>query len=147
SGAAAGDGGAGGRAQYGPANLHRRHACRWVRRARRAGARRSLERAPGRKGDMTDPFTAACLQLTSGPEVEPNIAEVSAMVRQACSAGAQLVLTPENTTMVEPRRPLLLAKASAEADHPAIPAFAALAGELGIFLLIGSLTIRLSEGR
>jgi predicted amidohydrolase len=45
--------------------------------------------------------------------------------------------------MIEPKRPLRLEKARPEAEHPAIPAFSALAAELGVWLLIGSLQIKL----
>jgi predicted amidohydrolase len=96
---------------------------------------------------VSRPFTAACVQLTAGPELAPNIAAASAAIRQARAQGAELVLTPENTTLIEPRRPLLLEKARPEPEHPAIPAFAGLAAELGIWLLIGSLAIRLEGER
>jgi predicted amidohydrolase len=90
-------------------------------------------------------FTAACVQMNAGREIEPNIAEASRLIRAAHEAGASFILTPENTTMVEPKKPLLLEKAKPEAEHPAIPAFSALSAELGIWLLVGSLTIRLGE--
>jgi len=96
---------------------------------------------------VTRPFTAACIQLTAGPDLAPNIAVASERIRAAHALGAELVLTPENTTMIEPRRPLLLEKASPEARHPAVPAFAALAAELGIWLLIGSLAIKVEAAR
>jgi predicted amidohydrolase len=96
---------------------------------------------------MSRPFTAACVQLTAGPELAPNIAAASAAIRRARAAGAELVLTPENTTLIEPRRALLLEKTKPESEHPAIPAFAALSAELGIWLLIGSLGIRLDAER
>ena len=96
---------------------------------------------------MTRPFTAACIQLTAGPDLAPNIAVASERIRAAHALGAELVLTPENTTMIEPRRPLLLEKALPEARHPAVPAFAQLAAELGIWLLIGSLAIKVEAAR
>ena len=96
---------------------------------------------------MSRPFTAACIQLTAGPDLAPNIARAAERIRAARAAGAELVLTPENTTMIEPRRALLLEKAVAEARHPAIPAFADLAAELGIWLLIGSLAIKVEAAR
>ncbi|MGH6934405.1 MAG: carbon-nitrogen hydrolase family protein [Dongiaceae bacterium] len=94
---------------------------------------------------MSGAFKAACVQLTAGREIAPNIAAASALIRQARAAGAEFVLTPENTAMIEPKRALLLEKAKPEADHPAIPAFAELAAEHGIWLLIGSLQIKLDE--
>jgi deaminated glutathione amidase len=96
---------------------------------------------------MSGPFTAACVQMTAGREIEPNIAAASKAIREARAAGADFILTPENTTMIEPKRALLLEKAKPEAEHPALPAFQALAAETGAWLLIGSLTIRLEDGR
>ena len=96
---------------------------------------------------MTPLFTVACLQTNSGRDVEPNIAYVSAMIRDARAAGADFILTPENTTMVEPQRSRILAKAKPEPEHAAIPAFSALAAETGAWLLIGSLSIKLDESR
>jgi len=90
-------------------------------------------------------FKAACVQMTAGREIGPNIAVACELIHAARAAGADFVLTPENTTMVEPQRALILEKARAEAEHPAIPAFDALASELGLWLLIGSLAIRLDE--
>lgn len=92
-------------------------------------------------------FKVACVQMTAGREIEPNIAAAAEAIRAARAAGADFILTPENATMVEPRRALILEKARPEDDHPAIPAFRALAAETGAWLLIGSLTIRLADGR
>ncbi len=96
---------------------------------------------------MSTRFAVACVQMNSGREIEPNIAEARRLIREARAAGAGFVLTPENTTMVEPRRALLLEKVKPESEHPALPAFSALAAELGVWLLIGSLSIRLGESR
>jgi deaminated glutathione amidase len=90
-------------------------------------------------------FKVALVQMNSGREIAPNIEAATRLVREARGQGAELILTPENTTMVEPRRKLIFAKARAEGDHPAIPAFRALAAETGAWLLIGSLTIKLEE--
>jgi len=96
---------------------------------------------------LSQPFTVSCIQLTAGPELAPNIKLAGERIREARAAGADFVLTPENTTMIEPRRALLLEKAVVEARHPAIPAFADLAAELGIWLLIGSLAIKVEAER
>jgi predicted amidohydrolase len=92
---------------------------------------------------MSVAFKVACVQLNAARDIAPNIAAASALIREARAKGAQFVLTPENTGMIEPKRPLLLEKAKPETDHPALPAFSSLAAELGIWLLIGSLQIKL----
>jgi predicted amidohydrolase len=90
-------------------------------------------------------FRTALVQMNSGREIGPNIELTCRLVREARSAGAELILTPENTTMVEPKRALILDKAVGESEHPAIPTFRSLAAETGAWLLIGSLTIRLDQ--
>jgi predicted amidohydrolase len=81
--------------------------------------------------------------MNAGRELAPNIAAASALIRQARAAGADFILTPENTGLIEPRREALLEKTQLEGDEAAVPAFAALARETGAWLLIGSLAIKL----
>jgi len=87
-------------------------------------------------------FTAACLQLTSGRDIAPNIEAATALVRRARAAGADFIMTPEVSDMIEPRRALRLEKACTEAAHPMLAAFREVARETGAFLLLGSLVIR-----
>src|SRR3546814_3512085 len=47
--------------------------------------------------------------------------------------------------LMEPANSQLLAKAKTEAEHDALPAFRALAAELGIWLLVGSLQVKLDQ--
>ena len=96
---------------------------------------------------MSEKFTVGLVQMTAGPEIEPNIETASAYIREAAQQGAKLVVTPENTTMIETAKAKILEKAHPEEAHPGVPAFSALARELGIWLSIGSMTIGLGEGR
>jgi predicted amidohydrolase len=91
---------------------------------------------------MSGRFTAACVQLNSGPEVAANIAAAGALVRAARRAGADFILTPEVSDMIEPRRDQALAKATPEAAHPMLAAFRDLARETGAWLLLGSIVVR-----
>lgn len=91
---------------------------------------------------MNAPFTAACVQITAGRELGPNIARASELIREARARGADLIALPENTTMIEPIKGKALEKARPESEHPALPAFEALARETGAWILVGSLTIR-----
>ena len=92
-------------------------------------------------------FRTACVQLRSSDDVAENVATASTLVRQAKALGAQFVATPENTTLMAPDGGAKIERSYAEPDDPAIPAFAALAEELGIWLLIGSLAIKVSESQ
>ena len=85
--------------------------------------------------------------MTSGREPAENIAAASALIRQARAAGADLIMTPEVTNMLETTRTAMLAKAVSEAEDPTLAAFQALALELQVWLLIGSLVVRVAEDR
>ena len=87
-------------------------------------------------------FVAACVQLNSGREIAPNIRAASDLVRRAREAGADLIMTPEVSDMIEPRRALRLEKARDEAGHDMLAAFRDLARETGAHLLLGSVMLR-----
>jgi predicted amidohydrolase len=89
----------------------------------------------------------ACVQMTAGPETGPNLEAAAALIRQAAAAGAKFILTPENTSIIEPNRDLALAKSFTQDQHPGLPFFSALAKELGVWLLIGSMPIRVEPER
>ncbi|MFN3199018.1 MAG: carbon-nitrogen hydrolase family protein [Bradymonadia bacterium] len=85
-------------------------------------------------------FTAACVQLRCTTDLEANIATTERLIRKAASMGAALVATPENTTYLGPQfHKVDLAEG---VDGPMSQRFAALADELGIHLLIGSMPER-----
>jgi len=92
-------------------------------------------------------FTAACVQLASDIEPEANLRAAAEAIRRAREAGADFVLTPETTDMMEMKRRDAFAKAKGEAEHPGLAQLRDLAGELGCWLLIGSLVIRLGDER
>lgn len=88
-------------------------------------------------------FTAACVQMTSTDDVEGNIAQASSLIRAARKAGADFIATPENTGIMAARGDLSIARARHENEHEALIAYRQLAGELGCWLLIGSLGVRI----
>ena len=92
-------------------------------------------------------FRAACVQLRSGEDVGDNIRAASALIREAARGGAQFIATPENTSLMAADGGAKLAASFDEAHDPAIPVFAALAKELGVHLLIGSLAIVVGGGQ
>ncbi len=96
---------------------------------------------------MSGTFIAACVQNSAGNDVAANIAETTTMIRAAHGAGAALVCLPENVTCIEPDDRRKVTTAFREEDHPALPAYRALAAELGIWLLVGSLTCRATAGK
>jgi predicted amidohydrolase len=90
-------------------------------------------------------FRAACVQLRSSDDVQDNIRVASELIRKAGAEGAHFIMTPENTTLMAPDGGAKLEKSFPEDQDPALPQFRALAEELGVWLLIGSLAIKVSD--
>ena len=90
-------------------------------------------------------FRAACVQLRSSDDVEENIRVTCNFIRDAHRQGAEFIATPENTTLMAPDGGAKLEKSFTEDSDPALPRFRTLAEELGVWLLIGSLAIKVSE--
>lgn len=92
-------------------------------------------------------FRAALVQLRSGRSVEPNLDAAEALIRQAAADGAYYVQTPENTALMELQSKALFANTAPEAGNPAVARMAALAEELGIWLHVGSMAIKLGADK
>ncbi len=95
---------------------------------------------------MTSHFTAACVQVNSGTEIEPNLAAAGDLVRRARDRGADLIALPETVTAIVFGRRKTLERARPEDSHPGIPFFADLAQETGATLLVGSMSVGLPGG-
>src|SRR5262245_23124816 len=85
--------------------------------------------------------------MTAGPETGPNLDAAAALIREAAAGGAKFILTPENTSIIEPNREAALAKSFTQDEHPGLPHCSKLAQELGVWLLIGSMPIRVEAER
>src|SRR5262245_30390858 len=89
----------------------------------------------------------ACVQMRSGIEVAENIASASELIRQAAGQGAELIATPEMTTLLDRKPGAVWEKSTTEAADPGLRAFRALARELRTTLLIGSIAVRAEAGQ
>ncbi|MDP6304582.1 MAG: carbon-nitrogen hydrolase family protein [Alphaproteobacteria bacterium] len=94
---------------------------------------------------MSSSFKAACVQISSQLDMDANLEAASALVRDAADNGAQMVLLPENVSLMGTNREQALAMAVPEARHKALPVFTELAREKGVWLMVGSLSVRLDE--
>jgi predicted amidohydrolase len=92
-------------------------------------------------------FRAACVQVNAGPELEPNLDAAAVLVRRARDAGADFIALPENVGVIVQGRERIMERARTAEDHPGIPFFADLARETGAWLLAGTLSVRLDDGR
>ncbi len=92
-------------------------------------------------------FRVGLVQMCSGRDVERNVRDACALIREAAAGGAQYVQTPEVTTLMELDRERLFALTLPEAGNSSLAAFAALAASLRIVLHIGSMGVMLPTGR
>ncbi len=89
----------------------------------------------------------ACVQMCSGRDVDINIASASTQITMAAANGADFVLTPEVTNLLEEDKQKLFAKIGTMENDKAVIAFGALAERLKIYLLIGSLALQSGDGK
>ena len=85
--------------------------------------------------------------MRSGVDMARNLSDASSMIREAAAQGAQYVLTPEVTNIFEADRQRLRAVVAMEQDDASVAGFSRLAQELGIWLHVGSLALRVSEDK
>ncbi|MFC5066838.1 carbon-nitrogen hydrolase family protein [Flaviflagellibacter deserti] len=88
-------------------------------------------------------FTVGLVQMRTGQSVAANIEAASELIREAAKAGADYVQTPEMTALMVRDRERLMATITDEEHDQALKAFRDLGKELGIFLHIGSMAIRI----
>jgi predicted amidohydrolase len=89
-------------------------------------------------------FRAGLVQMRARRSPQSNLDEATALIREAVAAGAQYVQTPEMTNIMELSREKLFAAITDEDKDICLAAFRELARELGIYLHIGSLAIKVS---
>ena len=88
-------------------------------------------------------FTAGLIQMRSGLNPPANLAAAVKLIEEAKAQGADYVLTPEMTNILEVKRERLFAAIVAEESDLSLATFRELARRLGIFLHVGSLAIKL----
>jgi predicted amidohydrolase len=92
-------------------------------------------------------FTAAMVQMRTALLPEPSLEQGTRLIRQAAAQGADYVLTPEVSNMMQLNRKALFEHLAGEDDDVSLRAYRALAAELNIHLHIGSLALRASSER
>src|SRR4029078_3683467 len=95
--------------------------------------------------NTNDHFRAGLVQMCSGRDVERNVRDAIALIREAAAGGASYVQTPEVTTLMELDRERLFALPFSEAGNHSLAAFTSLAADLKIWLHIGSMGVLLPE--
>ena len=96
---------------------------------------------------MSRSVRIACLQTNSGNDYVANLATLSAMAREAAARGARFLFSPEYVLMMDGSGRTMRENALDANGEPALSALAALSRELGVWHLVGSLTLKSEDGR
>lgn len=89
----------------------------------------------------------ACLQTKSGNDFAANLATLAAMAREAAAGGARFIFSPEYVLMMDGSGRTMRENALDASGEPALAALTALSLELGVWHLVGSLTLKSDDGR
>ena len=89
----------------------------------------------------------AAIQMRSGVDIDGNISAADSWIRAAAAQGASFISTPEMTHILQRSSKRLFESITDEANDRGVKHFLALASELKIDLLIGSLAIKTAESR
>ena len=92
-------------------------------------------------------FKAAMIQMRSGLAPGANIDDAVRMIGEAKAAGAAYVPTPEMTNILAAKREQLLAVVVEEEMDASLATLREVARELGIYVHVGSLAIKVSHDR
>ena len=85
--------------------------------------------------------------MRSGLDPAKNREQATPLLRQAASAGARFIATPECTTLLDRDRDRMLASVGPEEGDSELAAWGRLAQELGVWLLLGSAAIASGGGK
>jgi predicted amidohydrolase len=87
------------------------------------------------------------VQLRSSTDPAENLVAAEKAIREAAAQGAQLIVTPEATNILQRDDEALVKAVVPGKDDPAVPRLTALANELKVWLLVGSLMVKAEDGR
>lgn len=96
---------------------------------------------------MKPGLNVGLVQMCATERVSENIETATSLIKEARDKGAEIVMTPEMTGIFEQRKKLLFENTHTEETDPALRAFTALAKDLNVWLLIGSLALKVAGGK
>jgi predicted amidohydrolase len=89
----------------------------------------------------------ALIQTRTPASQAAALAHIEPLIRQAAGQGAQLILTPEGSNLLQRDRTKMLAALRPVEDDPFVMGVRALAAELGVWILIGSALVSKGEDK
>ena len=93
------------------------------------------------------PFKAACVQMRSGIERSKNVDDACGLIAEAAGKGAQFIVTPEMTNVVDRKASRLFENLPEEEALSEVSAFSEAAKKHGAWLLIGSMAVKVEDRR
>jgi len=96
---------------------------------------------------LNSAFKVGLVQMRSGVDPQANLAAALASIEEAAGAGADYVLTPEMTNIMEIKRDKLFATIADEDRDPILAALRAAARKHSIYIHIGSLAVKASPDK
>lgn len=96
---------------------------------------------------MSTPVRVACLQLSPAQDLQANAQTALVLAREAVAGGAQMLFLPEYSAVLHGSGRVMRDTACPEADHPLLQALQSFARETGVWILVGSVTVPVEEGR
>jgi len=90
---------------------------------------------------------AAVINLRCGADIAANLDHAEHYIRAAHKDGAKFIVTPENTLLMQGNTKKLFAEIKSEQETKGVAYFSALAKELRIDLLIGSMAIKMAPDK
>lgn len=91
---------------------------------------------------MSTIIKTAIIQFTAGPDIDANVRLVTEYIRNAAKDGARFITTPENTCHIRGQMREKLSSVTDDANTRVIQHFKDLAQGLGVYILVGSLSVR-----
>jgi predicted amidohydrolase len=95
--------------------------------------------------DLANSVKVACVQTTSSTSIDENLTTSCELVRAAAADGAALITLPEVVNLCQRRGALAKEAVSLEGDDAGLLAYRALASELDVWILVGSLALKLGD--
>ncbi len=89
----------------------------------------------------------ALVQLRTPASQAAALAQAEPLIREAAAAGAEFILTPEGTNILQRDKVQLMPVLKTVDEDPCVQGLAALAEELGVWLLIGSALVADTDGQ
>jgi predicted amidohydrolase len=96
---------------------------------------------------MTSTFRVGLIQMRSAREPAVNTDAAATLIGQAKSGGADYVLTPEMTNIMELSREKLFSTIVPEENDASLATFRELARALGLYVHVGSLAVKVSPDK